>query len=183
VFDTSVPSTSVQTNLVMDIELLSVSRAARFIQYTLEHDLQVKVNRSTASSLLSSSIARPDEQHYLEFASEKFDKLMTFFAANDQQVHYASASNSVGVYANTRLLGELRRQIRDYHNAPVGANEGDYLRMMSPRGFGGDNTQRTARSESGGQPAFRLPTEEQLKSRFAEKGKAPVEVAQEQSKS
>jgi len=167
----------------MDIELLSVPRAARFIQYTLEHDLQVKVNRSSASALLSSSIARPGEQHYLEFASEKFDKLMTFFAANDQQVHYASASNSVGVYANTRLLGELRRQIRDYHNTPVGANEGDYLQMMSPRGPSGQLTERSARSESGGLAGFRLPTEEQLKSRLAATGKAPVAGAKDQSMS
>lgn len=115
----------------MDIELLSVSRAARFIEYSMQHDLQVKVNRSTAASLLSSSIARPRETEVMEFGSEKFDKIQTFLNSNDQQVHYATAANSVGVYAITRLLGELRRQIRDH--LPDNGDEGVHLNMMSPR--------------------------------------------------
>jgi len=157
----------------MDIELLSVKRTARFIEYTLTHDLQVKVNRGSAASLLASSIAKPGESHVIEFGSEKFDKLMTFFAANDQQVHYASASNSVGVYANTRLLGELRRQLRDYRSD--GANEGDYLQMMSPRDSGGEFTDRSARQAPGGLAGFTLPSEEKLKSRFAEVGQSTEE--------
>jgi len=165
----------------MDIELLSVSRASRFIEYTLTHDLQVKVNRSSASSLLAASIAKPGESHVIEFGSEKFDKLMTFFAANDQQVHYASASNSVGVYANTRLLGELRRLLRDYRSD--GVNEGDYLQMMSPRDSGGELTDRSARRQPGGMTGFTLPSEEKLKSRFAEVGKTAEEGAQGESAS
>jgi hypothetical protein len=117
----------------MDVELLHVGRTAEFIQHCLVHDLQVKVNRSTASSLLHSAIACPRETEVIRFGSEKFDKMATYFNSNDQQVHYASAANSVGTYAITRLLGELRRTVRDYQ--PVSRSQGNFLPMMSPRVF------------------------------------------------
>lgn len=115
----------------MDVELLNVRRAAQFIEYSMVHDLQVKVNRSAASSMLYSSIARPGEIEVIRFSSEKFDKICTYLDSNDQQVHYASAANTVGTYAITRLLGELRRTLRDYQLL----SEGAVLPMESPRVF------------------------------------------------
>lgn len=116
-----------------DIELLDVSRAARFISFTLESDMQVKVNRSVAAGLLRSSLSREGDLHIVEYPAEKFDKVMTFFSENDQQVHYQS-KDTVGVYALTRLLGELRRMLRDYH-MPRGLAIGNGPPMMSPRGL------------------------------------------------
>jgi len=96
------------------VELLSVSRASAFIAYAMENDMQVKIHRSTAQRLFAGSLARPSDNHVVEFSAEKYDKVMTFLTQNDQQVHYATAANTVGVYAIVRLLGDLRRQLRDY---------------------------------------------------------------------
>jgi len=144
----------------MDVELLNVRRAAEFIQYAMVHDLQVKVNRSSASSLLYSSIACPGETEVIKFGSEKFDKMATYLDSNDQQVHYASAANSVGTYAITRLMGELRRQIRDYQSP----SEGNYLPMMSPRVFVAPESQ-AARGAAGLGSGFQLVPGAQLAAR------------------
>jgi len=114
----------------MNIELLELRRTARFVEYCMQHDMQVKVNRGSALTLLQSSIARPSDPRVIEFGSEKFDKMVTFLASTDQQVHYAGPGNTVGVYAITRLLGELRRQIRD---AEIPQGEDFYMDMASPR--------------------------------------------------
>jgi len=117
-----------------DVELLSVPRVANFIAYTLENDLQIKINRSSACSLLRSSIARERDIDTLSVPAEKFDKIMTFLVENDQQVHYASGSNTVGVYAFTRLVSDLRRQVRDYRSSTRSSGSiGSGSPMMSPR--------------------------------------------------
>lgn len=94
--------------------------------------MQVKVNRSVAAGLLRSSLSRSGDVHIIEYPAEKFDKVMTFFSENDQQVHYQS-KDTVGVYALTRLLGELRRTLRDYQ-MPRGLAIGNGPPMISPRG-------------------------------------------------
>jgi len=100
-----------------EVEILAVDRTSRFISYTLACDLQVKIHRSSALGLLRGSFARPEDVNVIEFSAEKFDKIMTFLTENDQQVHYANSANTVGVYAIVRLLGDLRRQLRDYRPA------------------------------------------------------------------
>lgn len=119
-----------------DTELLSVDRCARFISYTLSCDLQIKIHRSTALGHFRGSLAREGDADVIEFSAEKFDKIMTFLSENDQQVHYATSANTVGVYAIVRLLGDLRRTLRDYavpgySQVPLGPGPA----MMSPRTF------------------------------------------------
>jgi len=118
-----------------DIEVLSVRMVSRFISFTLQHDCQAKVNRTQACTLLRSSVARSGDIDVIHFPSEKYDKILTFLLSNDQQVHYASASNSVGVYAFARLTGDLRRLVRDYTSGTRERGELDdgLLPMMSPR--------------------------------------------------
>lgn len=108
---------------------MNVARAAQFIEYCMQHDLQVKLNRSSAASLFGHTIARPGEKDTISYSAESFDKIQTFLASNDQQVHYAGAQHSVGVYAITRLLGDLRRRLRDY----VSEDGFAPLNMESPR--------------------------------------------------
>jgi len=114
--------------------LLDVHRASRFITYALENDLQVKIHRSTALSLCGAAISRRGDVDLIEFSAEKFDKVMTFLSQNDQQVHYATATQTVGVYAIVRLLGELRRQLRDYEREGYEPNLGSGPPMLTPRG-------------------------------------------------
>jgi len=115
----------------METELLSVARSADFLQYCMEHDLQILTHRREAHTLLRGALARASDRKVLQMSSDKFDKMMTYFQQNDQQVHYAAATNTVGVYSIVKLLGELRRRLRDYqfdHDEDVG------LDLMSPRG-------------------------------------------------
>lgn len=100
----------------METELLSVSRCSRFVAYCMEHDLQILAHRREAHTLLRSTLAVGGDTHCLELSADKFDKIMTFLQQNDQQVHYASASNTVGVYAIVKLIGEIRRRLRDYRH-------------------------------------------------------------------
>jgi len=128
-----------------DVELLSVDRAARFISYTLSCDLQIKIHRTTACGHFRGALAREGDLDVIEFSAEKYDKIMTFLTENDQQVHYAASSNTVGVYAIVRLLGDLRRQLRDYTQpgyaqVPLGPGPA----MMSPRTFQAPRRPRAA---------------------------------------
>jgi len=118
-------------NPAMEVELLSVSRASRFVAYCMEHDLQILTHRREAHTILRTTLAKAGDQKILELSSDKFDKMMTFLQQNDQQVHYASASNTVGVYAIVKLIGELRRRLRDYETPGVVDLGESYL---SPRG-------------------------------------------------
>jgi len=119
-------------NLMADVELLNVNRARHFIAYTLENDLQVKANRSRAGSLLTRSLCANDDIDYVEFPAEKFDKMITFFTENDRQVHYQER-DTVGVYSIVRLLGELRRLLRDYSSGTAGPMQIGGHSMASPR--------------------------------------------------
>lgn len=110
---------------------MSVSRASRFVAYVMDHDLQILTHRREACTLLSSALARNGDSHCIELSADKFDKMLTYLQQNDQQVHYASAANTVGVYAIVKLVGELRRRLRDYPD-PTQVDLGqDFL---SPRG-------------------------------------------------
>jgi len=115
----------------METELLSVTRASRFVGYCMEHDLQILTHRREAHTLLRSTLAKANDENVMELSSDKFDKIMTFLQQNDQQVHYASAANTVGVYAIVKLIGDLRRRLRDYQFPSVVELGEDY---MSPRG-------------------------------------------------
>jgi len=115
----------------METELLSVARCSRFVAYCMEHDLQILAHRREAHTLLRSTLAVSGDTHCIELSADKFDKIMTFLQQNDQQVHYASAANTVGVYAIVKLIGELRRRMRDYH-VPDQADLG--FEYLSPRG-------------------------------------------------
>jgi len=165
-----------------DIELLSVRGAARFISFTLQNDCQAKVNRTQACSLLRSSIARSGDLDTIAFPSEKFDKILTFLMSNDQQVHYASASNSVGVYAFARLTSDLRRMVRDYSSGTrLGGDLDDSLPpMMSPRdpppagGGGGGGPRRPTDIDLSGLRTTATTTRSEYKGPDP-KGKGPLE--------
>jgi len=165
-----------------DIELLSVCSAARFISFTLQNDCQIKVNRTSACSLLRSSIARSGDLDTIAFPSEKFDKLLTFLMENDQQVHYASASNTIGVYAFARLTSDLRRQLRDYSSGTRERGDlGDDLPpMMSPRdppptgGSGGGGPRRPTDIDLSGLRTTATTTRSEYKGPDP-KGKGPLE--------
>jgi len=118
---------------------LAVDRIAEFVSFTLDHDLQVLLNRRTALALLNRSLARTDDQLVLKWSAESFDKMVTFLTQNDVQVHYAAASQTVGVYAIVRLVGELRRALRDHgpSDLPLAygrslASDGDSERKVLP---------------------------------------------------
>lgn len=115
----------------METELLDVHRCSAFVAYCMDHDLQILTHRREAHILLRATLARDGDDHIMELSSDKFDKIMTFLQQNDQQVHYASAANTVGVYAIVKLIGELRRRLRDYRNQRVVDLGASYL---SPRG-------------------------------------------------
>jgi len=165
-----------------DTELLSVDRAARFISYTLSCDLQIKIHRSTALGHFRGALAREGDQDVIEFASEKYDKIMTFLTENDQQVHYAASSNTVGVYAIVRLLGDLRRQLRDYTQpgyaqVPLGAGPA----MMSPRTFQAPRRPRAA--PTGHVPALNVAAAQEAARQFMEPTPQDTPREQEQDTS
>lgn len=116
----------------METELLSVHRCSLFVAFCMERDLQVLAHRREGAGLLRSTLAKPDDDPIMEISSDKFDKIMTFFSQNDTQVHYAGADRSVGVYAIVKLLGELRRRLRDFPHSQL-AEVG--MPLLSPRDF------------------------------------------------
>jgi len=137
-----------------DVELLNVNRARHFIAFTLEHDMQVKANRSRGGSLLSRSLCAAGDLDFVEFPAEKFDKMMTFFMENDRQVHYQER-DSVGVYAITRLLGELRRLLRDYESDTCGPMNVSGFAMASPRVAPRDESKNVPRLDLKGKSIMR----------------------------
>lgn len=115
----------------MESELLSVNRLSGFIAFCMEHDLQVLAHRREAAGLFRTTLARFGDHPTLEWSSDKYDKVLTFLSQNDLQVHYAGADKTVGVYAIVKLIGELRRKLRDHPQQPLADVD---LPLMSPRG-------------------------------------------------
>jgi len=116
----------------METELLSVQRASHFVAYCMEHDLQILAHRREAYSYLCSALAKSGDINVISMSGDKFDKMMTYLQQNDQQVHYASAGNTVGTYAIVKLVAELRRRLRD-HDDPTDVDLGhDYLSPRNP---------------------------------------------------
>lgn len=112
--------------------MLSVRRLSLFIAFAMERDLQVLAHRREAAGMFRSTLARHGDGQTLELSSDKYDKILTFLSQNDLQVHYAGADKTVGVYAIVKLIGELRRRLRDYPDQ----SEIDLgMPLMSPRDF------------------------------------------------
>lgn len=110
--------------------MLSVRRLSAFVAFSMERDLQVLAHRREGAGLFRATLARQGDSDTLELSSDKFDKILTFLSQNDLQVHYAGADKTVGVYAIVKLIGELRRRLRDYPSQPL-ADLG--MPLMSPR--------------------------------------------------
>jgi len=112
--------------------LLTVNRLSGFVSFCMEHDLQVLAHRREAAGLWRATLARQGDHPTLEWSSDKYDKVLTFLSQNDLQVHYAGADKTVGVYAIVKLIGELRRRLRDHSTEPL-ADVG--LPLISPRNY------------------------------------------------
>lgn len=110
--------------------MLSVHRLSGFVSFCMEHDLQVLAHRREAAGLYRATLAHHGDYSTLEWSSDKYDKVLTFLSQNDLQVHYAGADKTVGVYAIVKLIGELRRRLRDHSDQPL-ADVG--LPLLSPR--------------------------------------------------
>jgi len=91
------------------METLNLQRTRTFVQFCMQNNVQVTVNRRAAYGLLVEAI---EDEGSVQFPFEKFEKLQSFLLLNDQQVHYADASNAVSIYAFVRLLGDLRRVLK-----------------------------------------------------------------------
>jgi len=101
-------------------EYLNVYRVEKFVRHALEKDLQITLNRREAAALFLRCLADTcdPESQMIEMPAESYDKITAFLAQNDLQVH-GNMGNTIGVYAITRQLGELRRTLRDHPLQPL----------------------------------------------------------------
>lgn len=96
------------------MECLNVQRASDFVSFALENDLQIAINRRTGLQRIRDALAKTGDPAHscFEWPVESYEKMETFLSQNDAQVHY-SGTNTVAVYSMVKLLGSLRRALRD----------------------------------------------------------------------
>jgi len=104
------------------MECLNIQRASEFVAFALENDLQIAINRRTGLQRIRAALATNGDspRSCFEWPVESYEKMETFLAQNDAQVHYSS-TNTVAVYSMVKLLGSLRRALRDMPTGGAGA--------------------------------------------------------------
>lgn len=91
------------------METLISVRVQAFLNYVRQHDMQILAHRRAARHLAANC---EDDGGDFEFPSDMWQKLTTYLALNDQQVHYSSAGDSVSTYSFVRICGQLKQQLK-----------------------------------------------------------------------
>lgn len=128
------------------MECLNVQRASEFVAFALENDLQIAINRRTGLNRIRAALATEGDEAEacFEWPAESYEKMETFLSQNDAQVHY-SGTNTVAVYSMVRLLGSLRRALRDMRSVSGAHFQGALLASPTRPGTRSVNLQSPVR--------------------------------------
>lgn len=93
----------------MSSELLEVSRTWQFVRLASTSDPQIKTLRGRMREALFNSLADVGDREVCEVSSDLYDKLFAFLNSTEAQAHYAGDRETVGIYAFSKGIMDLRR--------------------------------------------------------------------------